>query len=72
VRQIAGALFDALTARGQGQPVYVDAPESNRAAMALAERRGLEPVFHTARMYPGKGPPPGMERVFGVTSLELG
>jgi GNAT superfamily N-acetyltransferase len=69
---VADALFDALAARAPGESVYVDVPESNAAAMALAEGRALEPVFHTARMYAGGPPWPEVTRVYGVTSLELG
>ena len=69
---LAEALFDALAARAEGEPVYIDVPEANAPAMTLVQRRGLEPVFHTARMYKGRAPAPDVEQVFGVTSLELG
>jgi GNAT superfamily N-acetyltransferase len=68
----ADALFTALSARARGEAVYIDVPESNEAAVALAERRRLDPVFHTARMYAGSATWPDFTRVFGVTSLELG
>ena len=35
-------------------------------------RPGLAPVFETARMYTGAIPPLRLERVFGVTTFELG
>jgi hypothetical protein len=38
----------------------------------LAQDRGLVPVFETARMYTGAIPTLRLERVFGVTTLELG
>ncbi|MGB2646710.1 MAG: GNAT family N-acetyltransferase, partial [Pseudolabrys sp.] len=41
-------------------------------AIALAQDLGLAPVFETARMYTGDIPPLALERVFGVTTLELG
>jgi len=68
----AEALFDDLVARAHGTPVYIDAPDANQAAVRIAERRGLVPVFHTARMYRGPVEPLDVDRVFGVTSLELG
>lgn len=42
------------------------------AAVALATRAGLEPVFETARLY--RGPDPGLPlaSIFGVTTFELG
>jgi len=38
----------------------------------LARGLGLTPVFETARMYTGAIPPLRLERVFGVTTFELG
>ncbi|MFG2658365.1 GNAT family N-acetyltransferase [Streptomyces sp. NPDC048425] len=70
--QGARALFDALLATVGRAPVAVDVPESNPAAVALAEAYGLTPGFATARMYTGPVRPFARERVFGVTTLELG
>ncbi|MET7515965.1 GNAT family N-acetyltransferase [Streptomyces sp. NPDC005480] len=70
--QDARALFDALLATVGRAPVAVDVPESNPAAVALAEAYGLTPGFATARMYTGPVRPFAQERVFGVTTLELG
>lgn len=78
-----GPLFavDAATARalaaecvraaGPGD-VFLDVPEPNGAAVALAEELGLAPVFETARMYRGPAPQTDLDRIFGVTSFELG
>ncbi len=69
----AEALFDALVARlPAGAPVYIDIPQPNAAALDLVTRRGMTPMFETARMYRGGVPEIALERVFGVTSLELG
>ncbi|HEX6979490.1 MAG TPA: GNAT family N-acetyltransferase [Alphaproteobacteria bacterium] len=67
----ANILFEALSAQAGG-PVYLDVPEVNPAAVALAERHGMTPVFETARMYTGPAPAVDLARVFGVTSFELG
>jgi hypothetical protein len=40
--------------------------------VALAQGHGLAPVFETARMYTGPIRPQRLERVFGVTTFELG
>jgi hypothetical protein len=40
--------------------------------VALARDLGLAPAFETARMYTGPIPPLRLERVFGVTTFELG
>ncbi|MEU5591877.1 GNAT family N-acetyltransferase [Streptomyces sp. NPDC020298] len=68
----ARALFAALTAEAAGTEVALDVPEPNTAAVALAEAAGLTPSFETARMYTGPVRPYATERVFGVTTLELG
>ncbi|MGW4032351.1 GNAT family N-acetyltransferase [Streptomyces sp. NPDC004838] len=69
----AEALFDSLTARlGPDDEVSVDMPETQPAAETLALSRGLTARFPTVRMYTGPAPRIRAERVFGVTSLELG
>lgn len=68
----ASALFAALTADTAGSEVAVDVPETNTAGIALAEAAGFTPSFETARMYTGPVRPYARERVFGVTTLELG
>ncbi|MFN8027321.1 MAG: hypothetical protein U0W40_13485 [Acidimicrobiia bacterium] len=62
----------ALLGRIAGDPVALDVPTPNSAAVALAERHGLTPGFVCARMY--DGPPPAVDvgRCYGVTSLEFG
>lgn len=69
---VAASLLDALSAAAPGEPIFLDVPESNPAAMALARARGMREVFGCARMY--LGPPPRLPgaEVFGVTSFELG
>ena len=52
--------------------VFIDIPVVNAAAMALAERHGMTPVFETSRMYAGAQPQIDLQRQFGITSFELG
>ena len=40
--------------------------------MALAQAQGLRSVFETARMYAGPAPACELQRVYGITSFELG
>src|SRR4051794_38014442 len=68
----AEALFQSLAAEAGGEPVFLDIPEPNPAARALAARHGLAPVFETARMYRGPDPQLPLPRIFGTTTLELG
>jgi hypothetical protein len=71
-RAAAEAVFAGLLAGAGGGEVFLDVPGINRNAVALAEDFGLAPVFETARMYTGMIPPLRLERVFGVTTFELG
>jgi hypothetical protein len=69
---IAEALFLGLAARLPAGPIILDVPEVNPAAVRLAKRHGLEPVFETARMYTGPAPAIDLSRVYGITTFELG
>ncbi|MET7453381.1 GNAT family N-acetyltransferase [Streptomyces sp. NPDC005574] len=70
--QDARALFSALTAETAGREIAVDVPGTNAAAVALARQAGLRPSFETARMYTGPVRPHAHDRVYGITTLELG
>ncbi len=65
-------LFAGLTAFAAGGPLFLDVPENNPAAMELARRHRMKEVFGCARMYLGPMPDLAHERVFGVTTFELG
>jgi len=68
----ARALFAALAARAPAGPLFLDVPGPNADAAALAREAGMAPVFETARMYTGAPPAIPVDRVYGVTSFELG
>jgi GNAT superfamily N-acetyltransferase len=68
----AEVVLSSLLASVGGGEIFLDVPGINRDAVALAQGRGLVPVFETARMYTGAIPPLRLERVFGVTTFELG
>jgi hypothetical protein len=65
-------LFAGLLVRAPAAPVFLDTPEANPAAIALAERHSMTPVFETARMYKNGSPAMQLDRCFGVTTFELG
>lgn len=70
---VAAALFAALCGRvPAGDAVFLDVPQPNAHAVALAQARGMHSVFHTARMYAGPAPGGELQRVYGITSFELG
>jgi ribosomal protein S18 acetylase RimI-like enzyme len=71
-RAAAEAIVQALLESANGGEIFLDVPAVNREAIALAEKLGLKPVFETARMYTGSITPLRIDRVFGVTSFELG
>jgi hypothetical protein len=56
----------------QRSEIFLDVPQPNRDAVALARSLSLTPVFETARMYRGPVRPVALEKVFGVTTFELG
>ncbi|MCP4373135.1 MAG: GNAT family N-acetyltransferase [Deltaproteobacteria bacterium] len=71
--KFAESLFLALTSSIKpSEPIYLDTPEINQEAVALAESHDMKPVFETARMYTVKSPELPLNQVFGVTSFELG
>ena len=69
---MAEEVLIALAATARGDTIYLDVPAPNAAAIRLAERHGMKPVFETARMYTGAAPDLPLSRLFGVTSFELG
>jgi GNAT superfamily N-acetyltransferase len=68
----ADLLFRALASEANGDAVFLDLPEPNQAAVRLAARYGLSPVFETARMYRGPGPDLPLSRTYGISTFELG
>ena len=69
---VAKSLFAALSRVAGGSSVNLDVPELNRCAVNLAEACGLSPSFETARMYRGSPPDLPVDRIFGITTFELG
>jgi len=68
----AEALYAHLAGFAAGGPLYLDVPENNPAAIGFVRQHRMSEVFGCARMY--LGPPPALahERIFGVTTFELG
>jgi len=71
--EVAEELMLALRGRVPvDEPVFLDVPEPNAAAVALAERHGMRACFETARMYTGEDPGLPLARQYGITTFELG
>lgn len=70
--QTARTLYKHLAVFAKGGPLYLDVPENNPAAIELAHHHEMTEVFGCARMYLGPSPMLAHERIFGVTTFELG
>ena len=69
---VAESLFTSITSRVPGQPIFLDVPEINSDASALAARYRMSEVFGCARMVLGPIPQLPDAEIFGVTTFELG
>lgn len=71
--ELAEQLFLALRAKvSQTDAIFLDTPEINQSAVALAEKYQMTKSFETARMYTGEFPNLPLDRIFGVASFEIG
>jgi hypothetical protein len=68
---VAEGLLSAIAVHCPDE-MHLDVPADQVAFVASLERAGLTPGFTTARMYRGPEPSIAMDKVFAVTSLELG
>ena len=69
---IARDLYVSLCSEVPGEPVFLDVPENNPDALALARDQGMNEVFGCAKMYYGPAPVLPELEIFGVTTFELG
>lgn len=70
---IAEKLFLKLSSSVEkNTPIYLDVPEVNSEGMKLTEKYGMKKVFGTARMYTGEFPNLPIDKIYGVTTFELG
>ena len=71
--ELAESLFLALKSKASASDaIFLDTPEINQAAVALAQKYNMQVSFETARMYTGECPNLPLNRIFGVTSFEIG
>lgn len=52
--------------------IYLDVPEVNSAAVQLAKKHNMKVCFETVRMYSKQQPHLPLNKIFGVTTFELG
>jgi hypothetical protein len=68
-RQLLISLVDSVE---NGALFYLDVPDINKQALELTDEFQLHKVFETARMYSKSFPAIELEKLFGITSFELG
>jgi GNAT superfamily N-acetyltransferase len=69
---IADIIYQGLIAHKNNASIFIDIPNKNLLAQQLIEKYKMYPVFETARMYNKTFPDVAINKIFGVTSLELG
>jgi len=70
---LAEELFLALKSQTKStDKFFLDTPEINKAAVNLAKTYKMNVVFETSRMYTKEAPNISVNKIFGVTSFELG
>lgn len=70
--EVADELFQAFQLTRNQEPLFLDAPDNNPAALELCHRYALQEVFGCVRMYHGPAPHLDHHRIFGITTLEIG
>ncbi|MEI9410271.1 hypothetical protein [Mesorhizobium salmacidum] len=70
--RIALELLEGLAGACEGGDLNIDVPASKVDFIAALVAAGFSPTFTTTRMYKGAPPRLDTNRIFGVTTLELG
>ncbi len=68
----AELLLNGLSSTVSGEEVFLDVPEPNAEGIELAKKQGMKPVFSTVRMYTKTAPVLPLNKIYGITSFELG
>ena len=69
---IAEGLFQTLQQDIPGEPIFLDIPEINPAAQRLVDQHNMQAVFSTGRMYLKGQPKLADQKIYGITTFELG
>jgi len=69
---IAEELYKACLNAVIGEPLFLDIPMVNQRALNIVNKYKAKYVFECARMYHGKAPAVEIDKVFGITTFELG
>jgi len=71
-REVAQKILRGLVSAIPGKEYFLDVPEPNTEAMAMARDLELEERFTTARIYTKEATSTPIHKVFGITTFELG
>lgn len=69
---VADELYKAASNSVSGNLLYLDIPIINNDAKKLVEKYNMKYVFECARMYYGTPPEVPLNKIFGITTFELG
>jgi hypothetical protein len=69
---VAEELYKACLNSVVGEQLYLDIPVINKGAASIIKKNNASYVFECARMYYGKPPEVEIDKVFGITTFELG
>lgn len=70
--ETAESLYKACLNVVPNKPVFLDIPLINMDAQKLVEKHNAKFVFECGRMYHGKAPENPWNKIFGITTFELG
>jgi GNAT superfamily N-acetyltransferase len=69
---VAEELYKACLSAASGEKVYLDIPVKNKNAAELVKKFDAKYVFECARMYYGEPPKIDLNKIYGITTFELG
>ncbi len=69
---VAESLYQACLNAAGAEPLYIDIPEINQKALSMVNKYKAKYVFECGRMYYGTPPEIALDKVYGVTTFELG
>ncbi len=69
---VAEALYQACLNAVPNESVYLDIPVTNPDAVELVKNYQAEYIFECSRMYYGKPPAIPIQKIYGITTFELG
>lgn len=70
--KIAEELYKACLNSVIGEQLFIDIPLKNQGSINLIKKYHASYVFECARMYFGKAPEIEIDKIFGITTFELG